>query len=124
VININDLMSMGYLSAVDQSKDPLKTYSDWVETKILTSSDERLVENTLGLVGEAGEVAEKVKKLIRDKSRFTKQDIVKELGDVVFYVTALANYYGSNLGEVIEENVSKLDGREARGTLKGNGDNR
>ena len=124
MININDLMSMGYLSAVDQSKDPLKTYSDWVETKILTSSDERLVENTLGLVGEAGEVAEKVKKLIRDKSRFTKQDIVKELGDVVFYVTALANYYGSNLGEVIEENVSKLDGREARGTLKGNGDNR
>ena len=124
MIDINDLMSMGYLSAVDQSKDPLKTYSDWVETKILTSSDERLVENTLGLVGEAGEVAEKVKKLIRDKSRFTKQDIVKELGDVVFYVTALANYYGSNLGEVIEENVNKLDGREARGTLKGNGDNR
>jgi len=124
VIDINDLMSMGYLSAVDQSKDPLKTYSDWVETKILTSSDERLVENTLGLVGEAGEVAEKVKKLIRDKSRFTKQDIVKELGDVVFYVTALANYYGSDLREVIEENVSKLDGREARGTLKGNGDNR
>ena len=124
MIDINDLMSMGYLSAVDQSKDPLKTYSDWVETKILTSSDERLVENTLGLVGEAGEVAEKVKKLIRDKSRFTKQDIVKELGDVVFYVTALANYYGSDLREVIEENVSKLDGREARGTLKGNGDNR
>jgi len=124
VIDINDLMSMGYLSAVDQDKDPLKTYSDWVETKILTSSDERLVENTLGLVGEAGEVAEKVKKLIRDKSRFTKQDIVKELGDVVFYVTALANYYGSDLREVIEENVSKLDGREARGTLKGNGDNR
>ena len=124
MIDINDLMRMGYLSAVDQDKDPLKTYSDWVETKILTSSDERLVENTLGLVGEAGEVAEKVKKLIRDKSRFTKQDIVKELGDVVFYVTALANYYGSDLREVIEENVSKLDGREARGTLKGNGDNR
>jgi len=124
VIDINDLMSMGYLSAVDQSKDPLKTYSDWVETKILTSSDERLVENTLGLVGEAGEVAEKVKKLIRDKSRFTKEDIIKELGDVVFYVTALANYYGSDLQEVIEGNVIKLDGREARGTLKGSGDNR
>lgn len=124
MIDINDLMSMGYLSAVDQSKDPLKTYSDWVETKILTSSDERLVENTLGLVGEAGEVAEKVKKLIRDKSRFTKEDIIKELGDVVFYVTALANYYGSDLQEVIEGNVIKLDGREARGTLKGSGDNR
>ena len=54
----------------------------------------------------------------------TKDDIIKELGDVIFYVTALANYYGSDLQEVIEKNVVKLDGREARGTLKGNGDNR
>ena len=83
-----------------------------------------MVENTLGLVGEAGEVAEKVKKLIRDKSRFSKDEIIKELGDVVFYVTALANYYGSDLQEVIDMNIEKLDGRLARGTLQGSGDNR
>ena len=123
MINIADLKTMGYFDSLDSDKDLLLAYSTWVEDKIFTKSDERLVENTLGLVGEAGEVAEKVKKLIRDKSRFTKDDIIKELGDVIFYVTALANYYGSDLQEVIEKNVVKLDGREARGTLKGNGDN-
>tara|TARA_R100000935_G_scaffold36218_1_gene57190 strand:- start:147 stop:521 length:375 start_codon:yes stop_codon:yes gene_type:complete len=124
VINIADLKTMGYFTSLDSDKDLLLAYSTWVENKIFTKREERLVENTLGLVGEAGEVAEKVKKLIRDKSRFTKDDIIKELGDVIFYVTALANYYGSDLQEVIEENVVKLDGREARGTLKGSGDNR
>ena len=123
-MNIVDLKTMGYFDSLDSDKDLLLAYSTWVEDKIFTKREERLVENTLGLVGEAGEVAEKVKKLIRDKSRFTKDDIIKELGDVIFYVTALANYYGSDLQEVIEENVVKLDGREARGTLKGSGDNR
>ena len=123
-MNIVDLKTMGYFDSLDSDKDLLLAYATWVEDKIFTKREERLVENTLGLVGEAGEVAEKVKKLIRDESRFTKEDIIKELGDVMFYVTALANYYGSDLREVIEENVSKLDGREARGTLKGNGDNR
>ena len=85
-----------------------KDYSKWVE----------------GLVGEAGEVAEKIKKLLRDKTRFSSADIIKELGDVVFYVTALANYYDSDLDAVIQDNVLKLDDREARGVLGGNGDNR
>tara|TARA_R110001606_G_scaffold172292_2_gene318473 strand:- start:635 stop:994 length:360 start_codon:yes stop_codon:yes gene_type:complete len=99
-------------------------YSEWVEGKIITKGDTRLVENTLGLVGEAGEVAEKVKKLLRDSSRLDKDDIVKELGDVVFYATALANYFGSNLQRVLEVNVAKLDDRAQRGVIKGSGDNR
>ena len=123
-MNIVDLKTMGYFDSLDSDKDLLLAYATWVEDKIFTKREERLVENTLGLVGEAGEVAEKVKKLIRDESRFTKEDIIKELGDVMFYVTALANYYGSDLQEVIEGIVIKLDGRETRGTLKGSGDNR
>ena len=99
-------------------------YNKWVEDKILTEGHERLVENTLGLVGEAGEVAEKIKKLIRDSTRFTEEDIAKELGDVIFYATALGNIYGHSLVEIIKLNMCKLDGREARGTLKGSGDNR
>ena len=94
-------------------------YSYWVEDKIMTEGNDGLIENTLGLVGEAGEVAEKIKKLIRDSSRFSNQDIVKELGDVVFYATALANYFESSLEEVIELNVDKLDDRQARGVLGG-----
>lgn len=100
------------------------TYSLWVEAKIMTEGETRLIENTLGLVGEAGEVAEKIKKLLRDKTRFSPDDIIKELGDVVFYATAIANYYDGDLTRVLEANVVKLDGREQRGTLKGSGDDR
>jgi NTP pyrophosphatase (non-canonical NTP hydrolase) len=50
--------------------------------------------------------------------------IIKELGDVMFYVTALANYYDSDLDEVLQKNVDKLNGREERGTLQGSGDER
>ena len=99
-------------------------YSAWVEDKIMTEGETRLIENTLGLVGEAGEVAEKIKKLLRDKTRFSPEEIIKELGDVVFYATALANYYNSDLQGVLDTNVDKLDGREKRGTLSGSGDAR
>jgi len=100
-----------------------EAYSAWVEKKIITEGDTRLIENTLGLVGEAGEVAEKIKKLFRD-GVVDEDAIKKEIGDVVFYATALANYFNGNLQEVIDINVDKLDGREARGTIQGSGDNR
>ena len=99
-------------------------YSYFVEGKIMTSKQDRLFEHILGLVGETGEIAEKLKKAVRDKVPFNRYDMLKELGDVLFYVTALANFYDSNLTEVIELNVRKLNGREARGVLSGNGDNR
>lgn len=99
-------------------------YGQWVENKMLTKGNERLVENTLGLVGEAGEVAEKVKKLFRDSTRFTTEDIESELGDVLFYLTAIANHLGSSLTDVMSNNIVKLDDRAQRGVLKGSGDNR
>tara|TARA_R100001369_G_scaffold23428_2_gene43086 strand:- start:534 stop:917 length:384 start_codon:yes stop_codon:yes gene_type:complete len=122
-----DLDAMGYYKMVDGNRyslDPFEWYSEWVEAKILTEGHDRLVENTLGLVGEAGEVAEKVKKLIRDKHKFTPEEIAKEIGDVFFYGVALGTIFGYGLGDIIRLNVEKLDGREARGTLRGSGDNR
>lgn len=127
MLTAEDLASMGYFDSFEKeegSSSFVKMYSDWVEDKIMTSGPDRLVENTLGLVGEAGEVAEKIKKLIRDSNRFKDEEILKELGDVVFYATALANIYGKGLQEVIELNIQKLDDRQKRGTLKGSGDNR
>jgi|TARA_B110000967_G_C18874695_1_gene557611 NTP pyrophosphatase (non-canonical NTP hydrolase) len=115
---------MGYIDAMNADKDPLKEYSDWVESKILTSGHERLVENTLGLVGESGEVAEKVKKLIRDKHKFTPEEIASEIGDVIFYGTSLAMIFGFNLGDIIRMNMEKLNSRQERGVLQGSGDNR
>tara|TARA_R110000772_G_C13121099_1_gene421849 strand:+ start:68 stop:424 length:357 start_codon:yes stop_codon:yes gene_type:complete len=99
-------------------------YSYWVEGKITTQGEKRLIENTLGLVGEAGEVAEKIKKYLRDNTKVSQKDIVKELGDVVFYATALANFFYSNLPEVLETNMDKLNDRAKRGVIKGSGDNR
>lgn len=123
----DDLENFGYYENFAEDSDEVDwadLYSAWVEKKILTSGSDRLVENTLGLVGEAGEVAEKIKKLIRDSSRFQNEEIMKELGDVVFYATALANIYGRGLQEVLELNIQKLDDRQKRGKLKGSGDNR
>ena len=126
MISDKDLENMGYYDMFPDA-DPVNWadfYSGWVEKKILTEGQERLYENTLGLVGEAGEVAEKMKKLVRDSSKFSNEEILKELGDVVFYATALANIYGRGLQEVLELNIKKLDDRQKRGKLKGSGDNR
>ena len=64
-------------------------YGNEVEKLILTNGktyvDKRLMENTLGLVGEAGEFAEKIKKQIRDGNEVNQLELVKELGDVLFY---------------------------------------
>ena len=128
MINRSDLVAFGYFdmfqNSPDYNEDPVRFYSQFVEDKILTKGRDRLIENTLGLAGEAGEVSEKVKKLFRDKNRFKDEDILKELGDVLFYTVALANIFGGNLRKVMEMNMAKLDDREQRGVLKGSGDNR
>ena len=114
-----DAMGMSYYEPYSA-----QDYSLWVEDKIVTEGQTRLVENVLGLVGEAGEVAEKIKKQIRDGSRVSNEEIVKELGDVVFYATALANHFNSDLTEVLQVNMDKLNSRAKRGVIKGSGDNR
>lgn len=77
----------------------------------------------LGLTGEAGEYSEKIKKLIRD-GKLDKPLAVKELGDVLWYLTRSANELGYTLQDVAEINIVKLLDRQNRGVLKGNGDER
>ena len=83
---------------------------------------------TLGLVGEAGEVAEKVKKVIRDKNGIfdedSKKSIKKELGDVLWYLSNLCNEFGFSLDDVALQNLEKLKLRSASGTISGSGDDR
>ena len=83
---------------------------------------------TLGLVGEAGEVAEKVKKVIRDKNGIfdeeSKVGIKKELGDVLWYLSNLSTEFGFELDDVASDNLEKLRLRAAKGKISGSGDNR
>lgn len=80
----------------------------------------------LGLNGEAGEVAEKVKKHIRDGGTIyeLRDKLVGELGDVIFYWTRMCVEAGVNPHDVIEANIDKLSSRKERGVLGGSGDNR
>ena len=91
----------------------------------LIDSDERdLFIAVLGLVGESGEVAEKVKKILRGDD-INRSEIIRELGDVVFYVSWLAHWAGASLDDVLVANVEKLTSRiKSTGTLQGQGDNR
>ena len=84
---------------------------------------------TLGLTGEAGEIANKVKKFIRDgadKEAFEvkKVEIASEIGDVLWYCANLANDLGFTLSEIAQENYTKLADRKSRGKIGGDGDSR
>ena len=87
-----------------------------------------IVYPALGLVGEAGEVANKVKKVLRDKegvfNEGDRDDIAKELGDVLWYIAALATDMQLSLGYIASQNELKLSKRKANGTIGGSGDNR
>lgn len=82
-----------------------------------------LAYTALGLTGEAGEFAEKIKKWIRDGT-FEKRLLAKELGDVLWYTTAAAKELGYSLQDIAEMNVVKLLERKRTNTLQGSGDER
>jgi NTP pyrophosphatase (non-canonical NTP hydrolase) len=88
----------------------------------------KLIYPTLGLAGEAGEIANKVKKILRDNSgelqEDVRQDLISELGDVLWYIAALATDLRIELSEVANKNVRKLNSRKVRGMIAGSGDNR
>ena len=101
-------------------------YQDAAETTaIYPNKGDNLYYPALGLAGEAGEVCEKIKKIMRDQKGFltdeNEDEIAKELGDVLWYV---ANEINRNLSEIAEVNLQKLEDRKNRGKLQGSGDNR
>lgn len=90
--------------------------------------DQGIVYTALGLASEAGEVTDKVKKVIRDSdgdfSSEAREGIKKELGDVLWYVSSLARELGFTLEEVAEANILKLSSRFDRDMIGGSGDDR
>lgn len=88
----------------------------------------RVVYPALGLASEAGEVAGKIKKVLRDRdgdfAAAPLDALEDELGDVLWYLAVLASDLGLSLDEIARRNLDKLRSREARGTIGGSGDER
>jgi NTP pyrophosphatase (non-canonical NTP hydrolase) len=88
----------------------------------------KIIYPALGLTGEAGEVSDKIKKVLRDKDGVfceeIKLEIMKEVMDVLWYIAALSNDLGYTLEEGAQMNLDKLASRKARGVIGGSGDNR
>jgi NTP pyrophosphatase (non-canonical NTP hydrolase) len=111
----------------------LKDYGDQAITTMTSAQSygdisPQFMDQILGLVGESSEVAEKMKKIIRDKagviSPEDRAEIIKELGDILWYVNSVAHMLDSSFEEVASKNLEKVLSRKARGTLHGTGDNR
>jgi NTP pyrophosphatase (non-canonical NTP hydrolase) len=113
-------------------KEVKMTLDEYQKLALSTASrkgeDFELAHRVLGLVGEAGEVAEKLKKIYRDKQGKVDDqfvdDLKKELGDVMWYIATLADFFDLKLSEIAQINVDKLSDRASRGKLGGSGDNR
>ncbi len=101
------------------------------ETAVYLNAGNNFIYPTLGLAGETGEVVEKIKKLMRnegvmsssDISQEKKDEIKKEMGDVLWYLAQLATEFGMSLDDVATYNIEKLLSRKERGVLHSEGDN-
>lgn len=97
------------------------------KTAVYPNPGSNYVYPTLGLAGEAGEVANKIKKILRKDSELTdevKHEISKELGDVIWYLAQLCTELGLSFDQVAVENLEKLMKRLKDDKLHGSGDNR
>lgn len=110
-MNLNDYQKQA-LTTASSTGDEFKDLLHWV----------------LGINGEAGEVAEKLKKIIRDKdshiSEEDRQELSKEVGDVLWYLAVFAHQLGVPLEDIGQANLDKLQSRKQRGVIGGSGDNR
>lgn len=106
----------------------INDYQEWTLSTAIypeagTGSDTELYYLTLGLTSEAGEVAGKIKKKIRD-GKFNIGDVMSEVSDVLWYVARLTDALGMSMSDLAELNHGKLTRRKDAGTISGSGDNR
>lgn len=97
-------------------------YQEFARSTAVYPENCKITYPALGLCGETGEVAEKIKKHIRDGRSL--EGVGLELGDVLWYISALADDLGVSLEEIAQSNVDKLKSRKERGKIGGSGDNR
>jgi len=124
MINETDLEAWGYYKDTTTYKDmTLSSYQRAASSTAIYPTQHAITYPALGLAGEAGEVANKVKKIIRD-GKLDKAALKGEIGDCLWYIAALCRDLNVDLGDIAKANLEKLQDRKARGTLKGSGDTR
>lgn len=99
----------------------LSDYQFWTRQTAIYPPDNAVEYLALGLCSEAGEVAGKVKKRLRDNS-WDIEAVKAELGDVFYYLARICDELGISSEEILDLNYNKLSSRLARGTLRGSGD--
>lgn len=119
------------LLVVDFEESKSLNFNDYqkiAKTTAIYPDEYKIIYPALSLVGEAGEVANKVKKIVRDgedkMSSDWKQQLASEIGDVLWYCAALASDLNMSLGAIASQNKDKLEARLKKGTLQGSGDKR
>ena len=104
------------------------SYQRIAATTAIYPEQHKILYPALGLAGEAGEVANKVKKLVRDgplnRPKDWREQIASEIGDVLWYCAALASDLNLTLGMIASQNEEKLIARKEAGTIGGSGDTR
>ncbi len=123
MINETDLEAWEYYNEAYKDKMSMNEYQSLAAKTAIHNSTHAVLYPALGLAGEAGEVANKVKKMIRD-GNFDRQGIAAEIGDVLWYVAALSRDLNLDLHDIALANLAKLYDRKSRGTLSGSGDKR
>lgn len=127
MLNRSDLEAFDYYSDQEEDYNYMDSWSNFDAYQAFTDStalypeDKGLEYVALGLASEAGELAGKVKKFIRDGT-FNLDEMVAELGDVMWYTARMAEELGVYMSDVARANVDKLEDRLARGVLRGSGD--
>lgn len=105
-----------------------KEYQEKAVKTAIYGSGSNIIYPALGLANEAGEVLGKIKKVLRDKEgNFNEENnkaIGSEIGDVLWYIAALARDLGLSLEDIANDNIKKLEDRQARGVIHGSGDSR
>ena len=106
----------------------VNVYQDRAVATAIYPETHKITYPALGMAGEAGEVANKVKKIIRDGKKSLPDDwqeqLASEIGDVMWYCAALARDLDMSLATIMAANLDKLKTRQEQGTLGGSGDKR
>ena len=118
MINETDLEAWDYYDS-----GQLNDYQRAAANTAIYKQEHAVIYPALGLAAEAGEVANKVKKILRDGD-FDRKAVADEIGDCLWYIAALCRDLNVNMNDVARANLSKLQDRKKRGVISGSGDNR